>query len=460
MGYHLPRFIPCRYIYMLLGFLGMLFTFAMMTNLAIAMVSMVNHTAIKILHEDDFRSIRGIVHFHLDTIPDDEILPEESPEDGTNIWSLSLQGIIISSYFWGYLLGQLPGARLSEDVSGAWTFFAGVSIHILGTLLIPEAGHIHYGLIIAIRVVQGFMGGFTFPATHFLLTRWAPPHERSLISSFVYSGGPMGNVISLIFTGSICYYINWEASFYILGGISAPWMILWAILVNDNPRKHKFIREEEREYLTTTLQLTDDKMSHSRVPWKSIARSGQVWILILTHSALCWGFYVNLTQLPLYMKMVLHFSLCYGRLADYLISTGKLPLTTVRRLSTVIAATVPALCCIAVPFTTSHVIAVCLMITGNTFFAAVFSGFQQAHMDIASRFAATLMSLTNSCGTVSGIIVPIFSGWMLDKDISMRSWQVIFFVTAGFYLSAAIIFGLFAKSDELPWNKDSYKEDE
>lgn len=58
----------------------MLFTFAMMTNLAIAMVSMVNHTAIKILHEDDFRSIRGIVHFHLDTIPDDEILPEESPE--------------------------------------------------------------------------------------------------------------------------------------------------------------------------------------------------------------------------------------------------------------------------------------------------------------------------------------------------------------------------------------------
>ncbi|KAK9720106.1 Major Facilitator Superfamily [Popillia japonica] len=394
MGYHLPRFIPCRYIYMLLGFLGMLFTFAMMTNLAIAMVSMVNHTAIKILHEDDFRSIRGIVHFHLDTIPDDEILPEESPEDGTNIWSLSLQGIIISSYFWGYLLGQLPGARLSEDVSGAWTFFAGVSIHILGTLLIPEAGHIHYGLIIAIRVVQGFMGGFTFPATHFLLTRWAPPHERSLISSFVYSGGPMGNV------------------------------------------------------------------SHSRVPWKSIARSGQVWILILTHSALCWGFYVNLTQLPLYMKMVLHFSLCYGRLADYLISTGKLPLTTVRRLSTVIAATVPALCCIAVPFTTSHVIAVCLMITGNTFFAAVFSGFQQAHMDIASRFAATLMSLTNSCGTVSGIIVPIFSGWMLDKDISMRSWQVIFFVTAGFYLSAAIIFGLFAKSDELPWNKDSYKEDE
>lgn len=138
------------------------------------------------------------------------------------------------------------------------------------------------------------------------------------------------------------------------------------------------------------------------------------------------------------MKMVLHFrldenglvsalpfvgmfifSLCYGRLADYLISTGKLPLTTVRRLSTVIAATVPALCCIAVPFTTSHVIAVCLMITGNTFFAAVFSGFQQAHMDIASRFAATLMSLTNSCGTVSGIIVPIFSGWMLDKDVSI-----------------------------------------
>lgn len=113
------------------------------------------------------------------------------------MWSLSLQGVIISSYFWGYLLGQLPGARLAEDLSGTWTFFAGVSSHIIGTLLIPPTAYLHYSAVIFIRVIQGFLGGFTFPSLQFLLTRWAPLNERSLMSSFVYSGGLLGNVVSL-----------------------------------------------------------------------------------------------------------------------------------------------------------------------------------------------------------------------------------------------------------------------
>ncbi|KAK9720105.1 hypothetical protein QE152_g22270 [Popillia japonica] len=85
----------------------------------------------------------------------------------------------------------------------------------------------------------------------------------------------------------------------------------------------------------------------------------------------------------------------------------------------------------------------------------MYSGFQQAHMDIASHFAATLISLTNTCGTLTGIAVPIFAGWLLDRDPSVYSWRIIFFVTAGFYLMGTFAFGLFAKSEELPWNIDN-----
>ncbi|KAK9720157.1 Major Facilitator Superfamily [Popillia japonica] len=310
MACTLPRCIPCRYVYMILGFFGMLFCFALKTNLAMAMVSMVNHTAIRLEQDREHNLNTSKRHVHLDTVPEDELPVEHKEKDGTFMWSLSLQGIIVSSYFWGYLFGQIPGARIAEDVSGAWAFFAGVSAHILGTLLIPVAATVHYGLIICIRVVQGFLGGFTFPATHFLLTRWAPPNERSLIGSFVYSGAPMGNVLSLLCTANIAYYINWEASFYIMGAIGLPWMLLWVIFINDNPRKHKFIREDEKDYLTQTLQLPlDDTSERLKVPWKTIASSGQVWVLVVTHISLCWGVYTSLTQLPLFMKMVLEFRL-------------------------------------------------------------------------------------------------------------------------------------------------------
>lgn len=175
-----------------------------------------------------------------------------------------------------------------------------------------------------------------------------------------------------------------------------------------------------------------------KVPWKTIASSGQVWVLVVTHISLCWGVYTSLTQLPLFMKMVLEFrldengfvssvpfigmfifSLAYGRLTDYVISTDKIPLTIIRRFSTIIATAIPAMCYVAVSFTTDKVIAVALIVTANTFLAAMYSGFQQAHMDIASHFAATLISLTNTCGTLTGIAVPIFAGWLLDRDVSI-----------------------------------------
>lgn len=49
---------------------------------------------------------------------------------------------------------------------------------------------------------------------------------------------------------------------------------------------------------------------------------------------------------------------------------------------------------------------------------AMFSGFVINHMDIAPKFAGTLMAFTNVAGTISGIIVPVFVGSITNNNVS------------------------------------------
>ena len=45
------------------------------------------------------------------------------------------------------------------------------------------------------------------------------------------------------------------------------------------------------------------------VPWGRIFTSIPVWALVITHMAQNWGFYTLLTELPTYMKNILHFDM-------------------------------------------------------------------------------------------------------------------------------------------------------
>ncbi|GJQ72177.1 hypothetical protein Trydic_g3269 [Trypoxylus dichotomus] len=366
--------IPMRVVFTVLGFFGIMFTFALKANLGIAIVSMVNHTAIAIRRNQSKES-SNITEFLVIALSDDVVEP--TVKDGAFIWSSQLQGVIVSSYFWGYLIGQVPGGRLAEELSAKWAFYGGVSCHIIGTLLTPLAVYLHFCLAITVRVIEGVAGGFTFPSMHFLLTKWAPPHERATMTSCIYTGAPIGIVTSLLLTGTIAHYVNWETSFYILGGIGLPWMALWPILVSDSPLNNKLIREKELRYLRAALNLTSDKRTMT-VPWKAIFSNAIVWILIISHVSLAWGWNISLTQLPLYMNMVLKFkmdengavtalpffcmflfSIGWGKVTDLLTKKGKLSVTNIRKLSTVFSAGMPVICCTMIPLFTNRILDSC-----------------------------------------------------------------------------------------------------
>ncbi|GJQ80124.1 hypothetical protein Trydic_g19405 [Trypoxylus dichotomus] len=366
-------------------------------------------------------------------------------QDGPFTWSPNVQGIILSSYFWGYLVAMFPGSQMAEIVSAKWVFFFAVLVNIICTLATPISCYAHYSLVYIMRIGEGLGGGVTFPTTHVLLAHWAPPSERSIMASIAFSGTILGTVLSNLLSGFIAIQAGWEWVFYIMGGLSTIWLVLWVIFVTDKPRDLKFISDKELQMIESSLnQKYEDGHTKKKrkVPWKDIVKSIPFWAILVAHTCSNWGFYMLLVNMPLFMKQVLRFtmsqvmiysaipyfsmwifSLFIGQTLDYLRKRKTINTTTARKVATLIASAPVAICLVILCFVSCQVIpAVFLLSTCLTAMGAMYSGFMTNHIDIANNYAGTLMGMTNTIATIPGIVGPLFVGKMTDDDVSLREF--------------------------------------
>lgn len=50
-------------------------------------------------------------------------------QDGPFVWNEPLQGLILSAYFWGYMVSLLPGGRMAELLSAKWVMNGSICTH-------------------------------------------------------------------------------------------------------------------------------------------------------------------------------------------------------------------------------------------------------------------------------------------------------------------------------------------
>nr|CAH7740044.1 unnamed protein product [Callosobruchus chinensis] len=290
------------------------------------------------------------------------------------------------------------------------------------------------------RVGEGIGGGVTFPAMHVMLAHWAPPQERSVMSSIVYAGTALGTVIFMLVSGLIAASISWEAVFYIEGGVSLIWLILWAIFTADTPQSQTFISEEERDYIVKSLNQGKDN-EKLQMPWKAVLTSPAFLAILIAHTCSNWGWYMVLIELPLYMKSVLNykisenavltalpflcmwlFSMVFSKTLDTLREKKIISTTAARKIATGCASVVPMICFIILCYIgCRRTLAVVIMTVAVMSIGGMFCGFLSNHIDIAPNFAGTLMALTNTVATIPGIIVPVFVGKLTESDVSNSS---------------------------------------
>lgn len=179
----------------------------------------------------------------------------------------------------------------------------------------------------------------------------------------------------MLMAGILAGNWGWESVFYVMGGLSAIWTILWIWLVQDTPNKQSLISMDERNLITTSLGTVDDHVKSSKstpkraVPWRNVFTSPPFYAILIAHICSNFGWYMVLIELPFYMKQVLKFnikenaiatslpfltmwmfSMIISKTLDYLRGRGKINTTTARKVATLFASVVPGICLLILCF--------------------------------------------------------------------------------------------------------------
>lgn len=488
---HVPFWFSARLGLAVVAFFGFIFVYAVRVNLSVAIVCMVNRTAIAATASSDHSSISGNLNASLP--PPSNIAGEEecgldlaktsdnatsgpTVEDGTLIWDKKTQGMVLGSFFWGYLVSQIPAGWLAVRVGGKWCFGVAMLAASLLTLLTPVVAQHSWQGLMAIRILLGFASGVTFPAMHCMWGAWAPPMERTKLMAFTYAGAQVGNVITFPAAGFLCKYgfaDGWPSIFYVLGGICLLWVAAWMFLISNSPAQHRRITDIERRYILATLKSGETDDEHKkRIPWRSIATSMPNYAIIVSNVTSDWGAYTLLTNIPTYINEVLKFDIASnglvsalpyigmwatmnfsGWLSDLVRKRNLLSTGTTRKAMDAFGKIVAGALLIALGYVecTQPVVAIALLVMAVSIAGFQYSGFLVNHVDIAPAYAGILFGISNSIAAVTGFLSPVVVGIITEERQTRAEWRIVFYVAAAIYLIGAIFYVIFASGVLQPW---------
>jgi len=315
---------------------------------------------------------------------------------------------------------------------------------------------------------------------HALLARWLPPLERSKMGGFVYAGSQMGTVIAMPLCGFLIssgFMEGWPSVFYVMGIGGIFWFVLWTIFVFNSPAVHPRIEARELSYIQHSIGAQTSKHKVP-TPWRKMLTSMPVLAVLVAQTGQGWGLYTLLTELPTFMKTILHFdikangwlsalpylsmwvvSVASSWYADYLREKNCASTTSVRKIFNSIAHIIPAIALVGASYSgCDRFLTVTLLTFAVGINGAVYAGHHVNHLDTAPNHAGVLMGITNGFANLCGIAAPYVAGVIIKDGGSLADWRLIFFISAIIYVVDNTFYVIFASGEEQPWNRETSEE--
>ncbi|KAF0310608.1 putative inorganic phosphate cotransporter [Amphibalanus amphitrite] len=468
--YQLLPCLPWRYAIAIVGLFGFASGYAMRVNMSVAIVKMVSNQS----------SAPPSGH----TCPRTNNDTTEYNPDGFD-WDESVQGIVLSSFFWGYAITQFPAGRIAEVYGPRLVFFCGIFLSAIGSLLTPVCANTSFGLLIACRFIMGLGQAVLYPCYQVVVSNWAPPMEKSRMTILGTTGNTWGTIIGMPISGLLAgSSLGWESVFYFFGVSSIIWCIVWALLVYNYPDEHPRITQRERILIETKKHEYHTAMGghphHERppVPWKAMFTS--VPFLSSVFAAFCysWGWYMLLTELPTYMNNILHFNIDQNALLsalpylfmwivsniaafsqDKLMKSEKLSKTAIRKVFSSTGLVFSGVFMVVASFAgCDHVTVVALLCVAVALVGLIASSLLTNYLDLAPNFAGSMMGVSNTVMTLAGILAPLVTGAIVTGNEDEEHWRIVFGMTAGIQAMGALVFIIFGSAEEQWWNRHPTRE--
>ncbi|QET04760.1 MULTISPECIES: MFS transporter [Cupriavidus] len=362
--------------------------------------------------------------------------------------SPTMQGLILSSFFWTYALMQVPGGMLADKykpriVIACATVFWGAFQALAAVCTTATT-------LLLTRLGLGAAEAPIYPAGGKLNAIWMTQNERGRGATLLDGGAPLGAALgAIIITWLISALGSWRLAFVVAGvGTVIAGIVAWRYIRN-SPREHAGVNELEARYIEEA-QASEHRAEPSNLSGRSLDffKYRSVWCMAIGWMCFNTVFYGLLTWMPNYLNKVHGFDikamggasfiiffcgfvgeLIGGWIADKWKEAGGRPNVVMRTLFG-IAAVVATVSIFSVAYVTNPVVVVALL-SSTLFFLRWCGLFWCIPSILGTRNKIGFLGgVMNLGGNIGGISVPIIVG-MIVQFTGSYFLALMFFAAAG-----------------------------
>lgn len=378
----------------------------------------------------------------------------------------SLKGTVLSAFYWGYAVSQVPGGWAAQRYGGRIMLIVCFLSWSIVSILTPTNAA-NAKMIMFARVCVGISQGFLIPSVHTVLSQWIPPHERARAVSLTTSGMYLGSALAMLVLPSVSKILGAASLLTVNGGLGMSWLMLWLVLGQEIPHRETVIPLA----MTEKSKTAPAKGRPAPTPWSRMMSSPAVWAIVINNFSFHYAFYVVMNWLPTYFSSLLGVELASlggmktlpylvmfgmsnvgGWAGDWLILRRKFSVGMARKAVNTTGFLLSGVALMLMPAAQSVLVGV--LATTFTLGALGMSrgGFSVNHMDIAPKYAGVVMGISNTAGTLSGVIGVAVTGVILDAAGgagAVHGWFLAHAVSTAVCVFAMFIFNMFARGERL-----------
>ena len=385
-------------------------------------------------------------------------------------WSPTDQGAVMSAFFVGYVVLQLPAGWLSDRVGGKWVLGVGVLLWSLFTMLTPPAATAGIAILIICRFFMGVFESVTWPAVYTLFACWVPLSQRGFSLGLLNSAIAGGTVIAMLATPWLIEQWSWQVAFYVYGVLGLLWSAVWFPLIPNRtqpaatevlPVRDTGAEDLQPAPLGSTMAEHEGVVGASLPPTvsaftpRNVLTSSGVRALFFAHFCTNWVVYLSLAWSPTYLTQVWGVTLAevgflavvpflisvvatpiVGKWADHLIARGYDRLR-IRKIMQTAALVGVAVAFVMIDFTRSVEQVILVLCFGNLLVSASIAGFGSNPIDLAPSYAGTLYGASNTLASAGSAGAVFVAGLVLDLT---GSWAMVFDSAALLSVIGAAVF--------------------
>lgn len=392
------------------------------------------------------------------------------------------KGSVLSAFFYGYALTQIPAGWAAPLVGGASALAAGCLASVVPTALCAvatgRASGGKVGFLWTARFLAGCVQGVCFPSIHTVLAANVPVAKRAGAASYSTSGMYLGSALGMLLLPSLWRRSGSTACYAAVAALCVATGVAWATAGDDGS-----LFDKQGPLPGPGGGGTADKAFPGRriqlmgkgTPWRAMLSSAAVWTVVASNFAFHYTFFVILNWLPTYytaqgvdlgtaagtVPYLAMFALCNvgGWASEWLMSASGWSVLAVRKVMNTVGFAVCSASLLAVSSAgrtgAAGAAAVVACAAGGA--ALSRAGFAVNHLDIAPAHAGLVLSIANTAGTLAGAIGVTATGWVLHT--TGGDWDAVFALPIAINTAAACLFVLFAKGHDLFPLSSSLRDD-